>query len=129
MWELDLNQKGPHDLVNTSETKSENSELKSNSPNEQSNFQKDQLVNNSDAEKELSWNSRPSLTTSAQSAAAFYGSISLKDGSPILETCPSVDRLNQYLKAAKADLKAGVPGKFLNVVIGQEVAGTCLCFH
>ncbi|XP_029121581.1 uncharacterized protein [Elaeis guineensis] len=36
--------------------------------------------------------------------------------------CESIYKLNQYLKTKKAYLKAGIPGKFLHAVMGQEVA-------
>ncbi|WOL17795.1 exopolyphosphatase PRUNE1 [Canna indica] len=118
-----------------SETKSQNPELKSeleeilslSQNNGQPNSEKDHpsvVINSSDAEKEITIkNSRPSFSSSsAQSAAAYYGSISLRNDTSILDMCESVRRLNQYLKATKADAKAGVPGKFLHAVIGEEAA-------
>ncbi|CAL9093844.1 unnamed protein product [Musa textilis] len=66
--------------------------------------------------------SRPSTASSAQSAAAFFGNISPRSDSSILEACESIDRLNQYLNHRKADVRAGVPGQFLHAVIGQAVA-------
>ncbi|URE05886.1 DHHA2 domain [Musa troglodytarum] len=66
--------------------------------------------------------SRPSTASSAQSAAAFFENISLRNDSSILEACESIDRLNQYLNHRKADVRAGVPGQFLHAVIGQAVA-------
>lgn len=61
---------------------------------------------------------------SPRSAATFYcGSFSPADAS-VLEMCNSIERLNKYLEATKADVEAGVPGKFLQAVIGQELAGT-----
>jgi hypothetical protein len=35
-------------------------------------------------------------------------------------------KLNLYLKARKDDVSAGVPGKFLHAVIGQDVSGNSL---
>ncbi|XP_020100001.1 protein prune homolog [Ananas comosus] len=59
---------------------------------------------------------------SPRSAATFYcGSFSPSDAS-VLEMCNSIERLNKYLEATKADVEAGVPGKFLQAVIGQELA-------
>lgn len=88
----------------------------------------DELQNsNSDAGTDLTTNSRSSITCSAQSAAAFYSTISLTDDASVLQLCESVDRLNQYLKAAKVELKGGVPGKFLHAVIGQEADGIVTC--
>lgn len=134
--EVDYKQRPPS-TTNISKTVPENLELKSGLgehqslyPNEQSNFEKDQLAKSSDVETELTRassdaerNSRPSTSSSAQSAAAFFGNISLRNDSSILEACESIDRLNQYLRQRKADVEAGVPGQFLHAVIGQAVAG------
>ncbi|KAG1331848.1 putative exopolyphosphatase PRUNE1 [Cocos nucifera] len=57
-----------------------------------------------------------------QSAASFYDKNLLQTDVSVLEMCESIDKLNQYLKIKKAHLKAGIPGKFLHAVIGQEVA-------
>ncbi|CAL9043396.1 unnamed protein product, partial [Musa banksii] len=133
--EVDYKQRSPG-TTNTSKTVPENLVLKpglgehqSLYPNEQSNFEKDQLAKSSDVETELTRassdaerNSRPSTSSSAQSAAAFFGNISLRNDSSILEACESIDRLNQYLRQRKADVEAGVPGQFLHAVIGQAVA-------
>ncbi|XP_077253775.1 uncharacterized protein LOC143892795 [Tasmannia lanceolata] len=55
-----------------------------------------------------------------QSAATFYcGSLLQME---VVETCESIIWLNQYLSSRRADLRAGVPGKFLHAVIGQEVS-------
>ncbi|XP_058073060.1 uncharacterized protein LOC131221767 [Magnolia sinica] len=54
------------------------------------------------------------------SAATFYES-SLHE-LEVVEACESIDRLTRYLNERKADLKAGVPGRFLHAVIGQEVS-------
>ncbi|RWW29415.1 hypothetical protein GW17_00006048, partial [Ensete ventricosum] len=117
-------------VCSTNPSKTVPEEFQSLYPNEQSNFDKDQLAKSSDVEKELmrassdaERNSRPSAASSAQSAAAFFENISLRNDSSILQACESIDRLNQYLKARKADVKAGVPGQFLHAVIGQAVAG------
>lgn len=133
---VDYKQRPPA-TTNTSKTVPENLVLKSGLgehlslyPNEQSNFEKDQLAKSSDVETELTRassdaerNSRPSTASSAQSAAEFFGNISLTNDSSILEACESIDRLNQYLKQRKADVEAGVPAQFLHAVIGQAVAG------
>ncbi|KAF9673109.1 hypothetical protein SADUNF_Sadunf11G0114500 [Salix dunnii] len=55
-----------------------------------------------------------------QSAATFYNGFSPQ--LEILESCESTVRLNLYLKARKDDVSAGVPGKFLHAVIGQDVS-------
>lgn len=54
------------------------------------------------------------------SAASFYNATSVQ--MEVVEACESADRLNTYLIARKADVKAGVPGRFLHAVIGQDVA-------
>lgn len=56
-----------------------------------------------------------------QSAASFYSGNSHQ--MEVVESCDSINWLNQYLKARRDDISAGVPGKFLNVVMGQEVTG------
>ncbi|RRT34133.1 hypothetical protein B296_00056857 [Ensete ventricosum] len=125
--DVDYKQRAPG---STNPSKRVPEEFQSLYPNEQSNFDKDLLAKSSDVEKELmrassdaERNSRPSAASSAQSAAAFFENISLRNDSSILQACESIDRLNQYLKARKADVKAGVPGQFLHAVIGQAVAG------
>ncbi|KAK1260433.1 hypothetical protein QJS04_geneDACA023637 [Acorus gramineus] len=55
-----------------------------------------------------------------RSAASFYGSNTSQ--TDVLDLCESVCRLNRFLKEGKAEVKAGVPGRFLHAVIGQEVA-------
>lgn len=118
-----------------SELKSELEEIQSLRYSEPSIAEKDdQLLSShsdadADAGTDLTTNSRSSITRSAQPAAEFYySSFSLKnDASSVLELCESVDRLNQYLKAAKVELEDGVPGKFLHAVIGQEAAGIVTC--
>ncbi|KAH6823849.1 hypothetical protein C2S53_013104 [Perilla frutescens var. hirtella] len=40
----------------------------------------------------------------------------------ITESCPSVYKLNKFLKARRDDVNAGVPGRFLHAVIGPDVA-------
>ncbi|XP_011040586.1 PREDICTED: uncharacterized protein LOC105136799 isoform X3 [Populus euphratica] len=55
-----------------------------------------------------------------QSAATFYNGFSPQF--EILESCESTMKLNLYLKARKDDVSAGVPGKFLRAVIGQDVS-------
>ncbi|XP_024436688.2 uncharacterized protein LOC7455042 isoform X3 [Populus trichocarpa] len=55
-----------------------------------------------------------------QSAATFYNGFSPQF--EILESCESTMKLNLYLKARKDDVSAGVPGKFLHAVIGQDVS-------
>ena len=60
-----------------------------------------------------------------QSAATFYNGNSPAEVE-IVESCESINRLNMYLKARKDDVKAGVPGKFLHAVIGQDISGKSL---
>ncbi|KAK1284122.1 hypothetical protein QJS10_CPB21g00986 [Acorus calamus] len=55
-----------------------------------------------------------------RSAALFYGSNTSQ--TDVLDLCESVCRLNRFLKVGKAEVKAGVPGRFLHAVIGQAVA-------
>lgn len=45
----------------------------------------------------------------------------------IVESCESIYRLNNYLRSRKDDVKAGVPGKFLHAVIGQDISGKPSC--
>ncbi|KAM7252879.1 hypothetical protein ACFE04_008690 [Oxalis oulophora] len=55
-----------------------------------------------------------------QSAASFYnGSSPTID---IVESSESIEKLNSYLKSAKDEINAGVPGRFLHAVIGQDVS-------
>ncbi|XP_040363007.1 exopolyphosphatase PRUNE1 isoform X2 [Rosa chinensis] len=54
-----------------------------------------------------------------QSAASFYNGNSPQF--EISESCPSIKRLNRYLKATKDEVNAGVPGRFLHAVIAQDV--------
>ncbi|GMY38220.1 exopolyphosphatase PRUNE1-like [Fagus crenata] len=56
-----------------------------------------------------------------QSAATFYNGNSPAEVE-IVESCESINRLNMYLRARKDDVKAGVPGKFLHAVIGQDIS-------
>lgn len=60
-----------------------------------------------------------------QSAATFYNGISPE--MEIVESCESIYRLNNYLRGRKDDVKAGVPGKFLHAVIGQDISGKPSC--
>ncbi|XP_050109019.1 uncharacterized protein LOC126587950 isoform X2 [Malus sylvestris] len=55
-----------------------------------------------------------------QSAASFYNGDSPQF--EIVASCPSIYKLNLFLKATKDEVKAGVPGKFLHVVMAQDVA-------
>lgn len=55
-----------------------------------------------------------------QSAASFYSGFSPQV--EVVESDESMRRLNWYLKARKGDVKAGVPGKYLHAVMGQEVS-------
>lgn len=59
-----------------------------------------------------------------QSAASFYNGFSPQV--EIVESCESIMRLNLYLKARRDDVNAGVPGRFLHAVIGQDVSGNFL---
>ncbi|XP_031743751.1 exopolyphosphatase PRUNE1 isoform X3 [Cucumis sativus] len=55
-----------------------------------------------------------------QSAASFYNG-----WSPVMEvseSCESIEQLNVYLKSKRDDVNAGVPGRFLHVVIGKDVS-------
>ncbi|XAR48013.1 Inorganic diphosphatase [Bertholletia excelsa] len=54
------------------------------------------------------------------SASSFYSGYSPQI--EILEWCESINWLNLYLQARRDDVNAGVPGKFLHAVIGQDVA-------
>ncbi|KAL6206356.1 hypothetical protein ACLB2K_023604 [Fragaria x ananassa] len=54
-----------------------------------------------------------------QSAASFYNGNSPQF--EIAESCPSIKRLNQFLKVTKDEVNAGVPGRFLHAVIAQDV--------
>ncbi|XP_015882850.2 uncharacterized protein LOC107418662 isoform X1 [Ziziphus jujuba] len=56
-----------------------------------------------------------------QSAASFYNGFSPE--LVITEVCESTSRLDLYLKAGKAEINAGVPGRFLHAVMGQDVSG------
>eukprot|EP00257_Ricinus_communis_P020339 XP_015579546.1 exopolyphosphatase PRUNE1 isoform X2 [Ricinus communis] len=55
-----------------------------------------------------------------QSAASFYNGFSPQV--EIVESWESITRLILYLKARRNDVRAGVPGKFLHAVIGQDVS-------
>ncbi|XP_068322935.1 uncharacterized protein [Pyrus communis] len=55
-----------------------------------------------------------------QSAALFYNGDSPQF--EIVASCPSMYKLNLFLKARKDEVKAGVAGKFLHVVMAQDVA-------
>ncbi|KAK9267458.1 hypothetical protein L1049_009884 [Liquidambar formosana] len=54
-----------------------------------------------------------------QAAASFYNGYS--PPIEIVESCESINRLNLYLKARRDDVNAGVPGRFLHAVMGQDV--------
>ncbi|TYG68020.1 hypothetical protein ES288_D05G121200v1 [Gossypium darwinii] len=54
-----------------------------------------------------------------QSAASFYNGYSPR--MEIVESCESVNRLNFFLKSRREEVDAGVPGRFLHAVIGQDV--------
>lgn len=56
------------------------------------------------------------------SAASFYCGPSAQ--MEVIEACESIKRLNGYLNARRTDVDAGVPGRFLNAVIGQDGSGT-----
>lgn len=60
-----------------------------------------------------------------QSAASFY--IGDSPHMEVLESCESINRLNSYLKASKDEVNAGVPGRFLHAVMGQDLAGNSFC--
>ncbi|XP_034211414.1 exopolyphosphatase PRUNE1-like isoform X4 [Prunus dulcis] len=54
-----------------------------------------------------------------QSAASFYNGDSPEF--EIVASCPSINQLNSFLKATKDEVNAGVPGRFLHVVMAQDV--------
>ncbi|XP_011096718.1 protein prune homolog [Sesamum indicum] len=54
------------------------------------------------------------------SAALFYCGSSPQ--MEVVESCGSIYKLNVYLKARRADVNAGVPGRFLRAVIGPDIA-------
>ncbi|KAL6282825.1 hypothetical protein ACE6H2_013754 [Prunus campanulata] len=54
-----------------------------------------------------------------QSAASFYNGDSPEF--EIVASCPSINKLNSFLKATKDEVNAGVPGRFLHVVMAQDV--------
>ncbi|XP_021823695.1 exopolyphosphatase PRUNE1-like isoform X1 [Prunus avium] len=53
-----------------------------------------------------------------QSAASFYNGDSPEF--EIVASCPSINKLNSFLKATKDEVNAGVPGRFLHVVMAQD---------
>ncbi|XWS17961.1 hypothetical protein CRYUN_Cryun32bG0001100 [Craigia yunnanensis] len=55
-----------------------------------------------------------------QSAASFYNGHSPQ--MEIVETCESIKSLNLFLKSKRDEIYAGVPGRFLHTVIGQDVS-------
>lgn len=59
-----------------------------------------------------------------QSAASFYNGHSPR--MEIVESCESIKSLNMFLKSKRDEVDAGVPGRFLHTVIGQDVSGN-LC--
>ncbi|KAH9288335.1 hypothetical protein KI387_032452, partial [Taxus chinensis] len=54
------------------------------------------------------------------SAAFFYKPESIQSEENMV--CDSIIHLNKYLKTSKAEIEAGVPGKFLSIVIGKELS-------
>ncbi|KAL8508266.1 hypothetical protein ACS0TY_018740 [Phlomoides rotata] len=54
------------------------------------------------------------------SAALFYFGPSQR--MEVTQSCEGIYKLNLYLKARRAEVNAGVPGKFLHAVIGPDVA-------
>ncbi|CAN0920152.1 hypothetical protein LINGRAHAP2_LOCUS31871 [Linum grandiflorum] len=63
----------------------------------------------------------PSKVPLPHSAASFYAGFSLQLFQ-LVESCKSMKRVNQYLKAMKDEVRAGAPGKFLQAVLGQELS-------
>ncbi|XVE91312.1 hypothetical protein DITRI_Ditri20bG0143600 [Diplodiscus trichospermus] len=55
-----------------------------------------------------------------QSAASFYNGHS--PGMEIVESRESINSLNLFLKSKREEVDAGVPGRFLHTVIGQDVS-------
>ncbi|KAE8710989.1 hypothetical protein F3Y22_tig00110317pilonHSYRG00058 [Hibiscus syriacus] len=54
-----------------------------------------------------------------QSAASFFTGHSTR--MEIVESCENINRLNLFLKSKRDEVDAGVPGRFLHAVIGQDV--------
>ncbi|XP_034697698.1 exopolyphosphatase PRUNE1-like [Vitis riparia] len=59
-----------------------------------------------------------------QSAASFY--IGDSPHMEVVESCESINRLNSYLKASRDEVNAGVPGRFLHAVMGQDFSDVSL---
>jgi len=56
-----------------------------------------------------------------QCAASYYkGNLPQNEVSVL---CKSMDKLNRYLKSSKDEIRAGVPGRYLNAVMSQEIMG------
>ncbi|XP_050222580.1 uncharacterized protein LOC126672669 [Mercurialis annua] len=72
-------------------------------------------------EKSFSMNKRKqnlSKIPLPQSAASFYNGLS--PDLEIMQSWDSIKRLNLFLKSGREDVRAGVPGRFLHAVIGQD---------
>ncbi|XP_022721259.1 exopolyphosphatase PRUNE1-like isoform X2 [Durio zibethinus] len=55
-----------------------------------------------------------------QSAASFYNGHSPR--MEIVESCESINSLNLFLKSKRDEVDAGVPGRFLHTVFGQDIS-------
>lgn len=56
------------------------------------------------------------------SAASFYSGTSTQ--MEVIEVCESNNRLTGYLNSRRTDVNAGIPGRFLHAVMGQDASGT-----
>lgn len=54
-------------------------------------------------------------------AAFFYNGYSTY--MEVVESCDGIHKLNMYLKSRRDEINAGVPGKFLHAVLGQDSSG------
>ncbi|RWR88714.1 exopolyphosphatase PRUNE1-like protein isoform X1 [Cinnamomum micranthum f. kanehirae] len=54
------------------------------------------------------------------SAASFYSGTSTQ--MEVIEVCESNNRLTGYLNARRTDVNAGIPGRFLHAVMGQDAS-------
>ncbi|KAJ8627317.1 hypothetical protein MRB53_020624 [Persea americana] len=54
------------------------------------------------------------------SAASFYSGTSTQ--MEVIEKCESIKRLTGYLNARRTDVNAGIPGRFLHAVMGQDAS-------
>ncbi|ERM99239.1 hypothetical protein AMTR_s00092p00130570 [Amborella trichopoda] len=64
---------------------------------------------------------KPTKSALPQSAASYYSGVKVQV--EVLALCDGVNELNKYLKDGRARLEAGVPGKYLHVVIEPLLSG------